>query len=314
MRQIVLAGILAVQVLIVAVIWLIGLQGPATPEPFLHFDQEAADRLVVGTADESIELRREGDQWRMPDGNPADKRKIDRVLEKLADVSGDWPVATSESTAMRFEVTDDAFQKHISVFSGSETFADVYLGTSPSFRKVHARSVNGGPIYAIEFSNHEAGTTPDSWLDKSLLRPVGSITALERADSYTLTDGEEGWQSVPEADLDESKVRSYMDRFETLTVFELSDTEIGDNEPKARFLIADDEGTYTLSVYYIEESEDWVAHSDRHVSHYGLANYVGMELVKDLADLAPDEEEADELTITTEDITTEEVTTEADED
>lgn len=305
MRQIVLAGVLAIQVLIVAAIWLISLQGPATPEPFLQFDQKAADRLVVGTSDESIELRREGDQWQMPDGNPADKRKIDRVLEKLADISGDWPVATSESTAMRFEVTDDAYQKHISVYSGSETIADVYLGTSPSFRKVHARSVNGGPIYAIEFSNHEAGTTFNSWLDKSLLRPVGPIAALERVDSYILTDDEEGWQSVPDVELDESKVRSYMDRFETLTVFELSDTEIGDNEPKARFEITDEEGTFTLSVYYIEESEDWIAHSDRHVSHYGLATYVGTELVKDLAELAPDEEEAEDLTITTEDITTE---------
>ena len=305
MKQIVLAGILAIQVLIVAVIWLLSLQGPSTPEPFIQFDRASVDRLVLGTADESIDLRREDDQWLMPDGNPADERKVDRVLERLEDVAGDWPVATSESTAKRFEVTKDTFQKHVSVFAGEESLADIYLGTSPSFRKAHARSVKGGPVYAIDFSNHEASTTLDSWLDKSLLRPAGPITAFERVESYTLTDGEDGWESLPEREIDVSKVRSYMDRFESLTVFELSETDIGDNEPRAQFVISDEDGSYTLTVYYIEESEDWIAHSDRHVSHYGLASYVGSELVKDLTELAPDEEETDEVIITTEDITDE---------
>ena len=96
-----------------------------------------------------------------------------------------------------------------------------------------------------------------------------------------------------------------MDRFESLTVFELSETEIGDAEPRAQFVISDEAGSYTLSVYYIEDSEDWLAHSDRHVSYYGLASYVGSEMVKDLTDLAPDEEETDDVIITTEDITDE---------
>ena len=305
MKQIVLAGILAVQVLIVAVIWLLSLQGPATPEPFLQFDRATVDRLVLSTADESIELQREDDLWLMPDGNPADERKIDRVLERLEDVAGDWPVATSESTAKRFEVTEDTFQKHVSVFAGEESLADIYLGTSPSFRKAHARSVKGGPVYAIDFSNHEASTTLNSWLEKSLLRPTGPITAFEHVGNYTLTDGEDGWESLPESELDVSKVRSYMDRFESLTVFELSEAEIGDNEPRAQFEITDEDGSYTLTVYYIEDSEDWVVQSDRHVSNYGLASYVGSELVKDLVELAPDEEETDEVTITTEDITDE---------
>lgn len=312
MKQYLLIALLVVQVLIVIAIWLLSLQGPKDPEPFLEFDMNTADRLVIESSDESISLTKDDEVWALPDGNPADERKIERVLERLAGASGGWPVATSEGTAKRFEVTKDGFQKHISVFAGDETLADIYVGTSPSFRLVHARAVSGGPVHAIEFANHDASTTPNSWLDKSLLRPQGTITSLELVDAYVLTKDEGVWSVADETELDQSKVRDYIERFETLSVFELSEADVADTEPSGQIVITDDDGSYTLTVYYVESSEDWVVHSDREVSHYGLASYVGSEIVKDLSDLAPDEEEEGETSpengeavLTVEDITDE---------
>ena len=311
MKQYLLIGLFVVQVLIVIAIWLVGLQGPKDPEPFLEFDKGTVDRLSIASSDESINLSKEDDVWKLPDGNPADERKIERVLERLSDATGDWPVATSEGTARRFEVTKDAFQKHISVFAGDDALADIYLGTSPSFRKVHARSVDGGPVYAIEFANHDAGTTVNTWLDKSLLRPQGNISNLERVDAYVLSKSEGVWSVEDEFELDQSKVRDYVERFETLSVFELSEVDVTETEPSGQIVITDDEGPYTLTVYYVESSEDWIVHSDREVSHYGLASYIGSEIVKELEDLAPDEEDENEIpsdsgaVMTVEDITDE---------
>lgn len=312
MKQYLLIALLVVQVLIVVAIWLLGLQGPKVPEPFLEFDMGTVDRLSIASSDEAISLTRVDDVWELPDGNPADERKIERVLERLADASGDWPVATSENTAKRFEVTKDSFQKHISVFADDKTLADIYVGTSPSFRLVHARAVNGGPVHAIEFANHDASTTPNSWLDKSLLRPQGSISSLERVDSYVLSKNEGVWSVADETELEQSEVRDYIERFETLSVFELSETDVSETEPSAQIVITDDDGSFTLTLYYVESSEDWVVHSDREVSHYGLATYIGSELVKDLEDLVPeDEEEAEsssddgDAVMTVEDITDE---------
>lgn len=315
MKQYLLGALLVVQVLIVVAIWLVGLQGPKEPDPFLEFDMNAVDRLAIASTDESISLSKAGDVWTLPDGNPADERKLKRVLERLANVTGDWPVATSERTAERFEVTKNAFQKHISVFAGDETLADIYIGTSPSFRLVHARAVNGGPVHAIEFANHDAGTTPNSWLDKSLLRPQGTITSLELVDSYVLTKDEGVWSVADETELDQSKVRDYVERFETLSVFELSEADVSETEPSGQIVISDDDGSYTLTVYYVESSEDWVVHSDREVSHYGLASYVGSQVVKELEELSPDEEDEEdgeeilledgEAVMTVEDITDE---------
>lgn len=294
MKQNFLIGLFVVQVIVIALFLVSKSGGVRTPEAFLEFDVAAVDRFVIASTDESIELTKDGESWILPDGNPADKDKVDRVMGKLADVGLDWPVATSQSAAKRFEVTKASFQKQISVYSGQDLLADLYLGTSPSFRRVHARQVNEGDIYSIEFSNYEAGTSPSAWLDKSLLQPLGPIKSFERIGAYKLEQEEGNWTTESEAELDESKVRSYMDRFESLSVFELSDNELTEATTTTQFAIEDDEGVYLLTIHHFDVANDWVAVSDRRGSKYGVASYIGSELVKDLKDLSPDEETDDE--------------------
>lgn len=294
LQQLVLGGVLLVQLIVVGIILLLNATGSQKPKSFLQFDQKEADRVVVSSGDESIELVRGSDGWKMSDGNPVDGSKVDRVLEKLADVQPDWPVATSDSAAERFEVSRDKFQKQVSVYSGDKTLADVYLGTSPSFRKVHARHTRGGDIYSIEFSNHEAGTSTSSWLDRSLLHPQGPINSLEKVGDFALTKTDDGWIVNSGEELDESKVRSYIDRFESLNVFEISDKDVSDIDTKEEFVITDDKGSYSLVIYHLVTSDDWVATSDRFNDRYGVISYQGKELFKELGDLVPDAELVDE--------------------
>ena len=289
MKQNILIGLLVVQVIVIALFWMSKSGGVQSPEAFLEFDTSGVDRVVVASTDESIELIKEGPQWTLPDGNPVDGDKVDRVVRKLADSGADWPVASTQSAAKRFEVTDSTFQKHITIFSGEDLLADVYLGTSPSFRNVHARHASGGEIYSIEFSNYEAGTSPSAWLDKNLLQPAGMIKSFEHIGSYKLVQNEGNWTTESEVELDESKVRSYIDRFESLTVFEISEEDLSAATTNTQFAIEDDEGTYLLTVYHFDVANDWVAVSDRRASQYGVASYIGSELVKELAELSPDD-------------------------
>ena len=290
MKQNILVGLFVVQVLVIALFWFVSAGGVQAPEEFLEFDTFAVDRLVVSSADETIELAKQDTQWVLPDGNPVDGEKVDRVIVKLADSGADWPIATSQSAAKRFEVSDSKFQKHITLFSGETVLADVYFGTSPIFRKVHARQANEAEIYAIEFSNYEAGTSPSSWLDKKLLQPSGTIVSFEQIGVYKLVQSEGKWTTDSETELDESKVRSYIDRFESLTVFDINDSDLTEATTQTQFSIEDEEGVYVLTIYHFDGANDWVAVSDRRGSQYGVASYIGSELVKELADLAPDEE------------------------
>lgn len=289
MKQNFLIGLFVVQVIVIALFLVAKSGGVRTPEAFLEFDVTTVDRFVIASKDESIELTKEGENWVLPDGNPADKNKVDSVIGKLADSGIDWPVATSQSAARRFEVTQASYQKQISVYSDQELLADVYLGTSPSFRRVHAREAKKGDIYSIEFSNYEAGTSPSAWLDKSLLQPMGPIKSFERIGAYKLMQEDGKWTTESDAELDESKVRSYMDRFESLSVFEFTDNVLADATTTTQFAIEDDEGFFLLTIYHFDVADDWVAVSDRRRSQYGVASYIGSQLVKGLKDLAPDE-------------------------
>ncbi|MCY3541385.1 MAG: DUF4340 domain-containing protein [Gammaproteobacteria bacterium] len=288
MKQNFLIGLFVVQVLVIALFLLTQSGGVRSPEAFLDFDAASVDRFVIAGKDESIELTKDGEQWVLPDGNPADVEKVERVIGKLADIGADWPVATTQSAAKRFEVTQASFQKQISIYSGENMLADLYLGTSPSFRRVHARQVNDGDIYSIEFSNFEVGTSLSGWLDRNLLQPSGSIKSFERIGAYKLVKEEGKWTTESDTELDESKVRSYMDRFESLSVFELSDNELAEATSTTQFAIEDDQGFFLLTIYHFDVADAWVAVSDRRGSQYGVATYIGSQLIKDLTDLSPD--------------------------
>ena len=294
MKQLILAGILIVQLLFAVLLWYLNTPREEAQEAFLSFDVDAVSEVTVRGDGEEIVLRKPDEEWVLPSDHPADGDKVVRVLEKLATADTGWPVATSESTAKRFEVTEENYQKHIVVQEGEETVADVYFGTSPGFRKTHVRKAEGGPVYAIEFSNYEAGTDANSWLDKYLLRPRGTVQSVTRVDGYTLTQSDEGWKTDSDAEIDESKVRSFIDRFETLTVFEISDAELSETAPTVQFDITDDQGAMQLQLFHIEDGDKWIARSDRFEGKFGVAKYIASELDKQLSDLVVDDEETEE--------------------
>lgn len=293
MKKGVLIGVFALQVVIVAVVF--GVKSIGTSEeaePFLSFDQEQVTGFTVSDIDGSVALSRADAGWMVGD-LPADDAKVDRVLEKLGSGRSSWPVATSESTAERFEVTEENHQRHITINQGDDVLADFYIGSSPAYRQAHARSADGGPVYSIEFSHYEAGSERDDWFNKQLLQPDGQVVSIERVGSYKLDSGEEGWVSTPSAELDEEKVTSFVDRFVNMSVYKLNEDEIS-VDPLAEFVVADGKGSTRFTVYNLdEESKDYVIVSDRFDAQFGLSTYVGDEIVVPLEDLAVEAAEED---------------------
>ena len=291
-----LAGALAIQLVIVAVL-LVGRSGAAVdPEPFLSFDPQLVDAVAVANEDGEVNLVKAGDDWQFADGLPADSSKVDGVLDKLGSASGGWPVATSAATAERFEVTEASHQRRVTLKAGDDTVADLYLGTSPGYRKAHARLVEGGDVYAITFSNYEAGVKVSDWLDKSLLRPVGSPRAVHRKDFFAVTKGEDGvWTSPEVEELDQSKVETLTGRFTGLTAIDVSDVPLPD-EPMMAFALADDEGELTMTVYKVEEDDQktYFATTDRVAGAYEISSYIAEQMDVVLDDLVPEPPEADD--------------------
>jgi hypothetical protein len=295
-NQSILGIALAVQLVAIVAIWGLELGGDDQPDPFLTFNASSADVLRIEDRENRVTVTRENNGWVLDGGLPADADKIVGVVEKLAGAVGSWPVATSDSAMERFEVTQDTYQRRIILTSGDETLADIFLGTSPGYRKVHARHVSGGPAYAIAFSNYEAGTKISDWVDKSLLRPDGEIVSITRNSTemgWSLSATEDGWVAG-NVDLDQDEVSSLAARIEGLRVLELVDAE-PTTAPKIRFKVVDDIGPYDIAFYHLEVDDDYVATSSRFEGVFEVATYIVEQLDVSLEDLRSGKEKAVEV-------------------
>ena len=292
MNKTTLGFALAIQLAVVGVLLAVRSGDVEAPEPFLDFDAAAVSSFSVADADGEVALAKSGDAWQLPGGIPADASKVDEVLAKLADGDAGWPVASSASTAERFEVTEDNHQRHLILKAGDETIADVYLGTSPGYRKTHARRHDDDDVYAITFSNYEAGAEAGDWLDKTLLRPQGSVASIRRTDGFALAKGDDGaWQAEGGAVLDQGKATTFAGRFTGLTVLGVADAEaLG--EASATFTLEDDDGAFAFMLYQMAE-DDYAAATDRVPGVYEISSYMAEQMDVGIEDLMPDPPEED---------------------
>ena len=287
-----LAGLLGAQVLVFAVVLAASrLDAGEAAAGLMPFEPAEAQNFSVATEDEEVALSRGDEGWRLTSGLPADDGKVGEVLEKLAKVSAAWPVATSAATAERFEVTEDNFQRRLVIESADGEAATLYLGSSPGYRRVHARAAGADEVYSIDFSNYEAPTDPGQWLDKRLLRPQGAISGVQREGGWQLERGEdEGVWRIDGASADTEAAAKLVGRFEDLSVLGIADDA---GEPKGSFLLNDDDGEYRIDFYFEEDEDDYSVASSRVQGRFEIATYIAEQMLIDADDLLPEQEEMD---------------------
>ena len=162
--------------------------------PLLIVDQQQLDRVVISDKDNSISFSKSADQWLLPalKALPADQAKVDTLLSNLLDLKSGWPVAKTAASHQRFEVAEDKFQRRIQFFQGEKQLAELFVGTSPGFRKVHVRKSGDDSIYTAKLSNYEILANNEEWLDKTLLAGADDISTIKTAD-FTLKKDDGQW-------------------------------------------------------------------------------------------------------------------------
>ena len=152
----------------------------------LRFDGSSIDRLVFeGSAKQLLVLQKQGEHWTLPEhfAAHADGRKIDDLLHNLAELRRPWPVAEKGTADRRFKVADDNFERRLSLFHGDKKLTSLVIGSSPGFRKVHARVADETTVYDIPFSTFQVSLKPEDWVDKDQLQlKADRISAVELAD------------------------------------------------------------------------------------------------------------------------------------
>ncbi len=163
----------------------------------LSLDWSHVDGLrIAGKDSTSVLLKKKSEhEWILPDyySLPVDSVKIDELLDKLKPIHTDWPVATTEEAAKRFEVSKDNFQRQLNFLQGDTTKSTLLTGTSPGYRKVHAKLADQSAIYAIELSNFLVSASAEDWLKKQLLAlDLNQVKEISIADIH-LTKPDKDW-------------------------------------------------------------------------------------------------------------------------
>jgi len=298
-KRSVLATILVIQLVLVAMVWWFRFDNDEQgPESLLSFEPDSIQKIEISASgDEAgMTLVRDENSWQLLSGIPADDDKVEQFLTKLAAIDSGWPVAEKDSTAKRFEVTNEEHQRRIVLSGADKILGTLYLGTSPGYRKVHARTASGGPVYSIKFSVYEAGVDSSSWLNRSLLQPVGAVQELELEGVFSLSrDGEKGWIADQNKALDQDAVETLIDRFRNLTVMNVYEESVSE-APLLTYIVTDDEGSQRLSIVRLEKTADedatsfrYMVSSDRSEGQFELAAYIAERMATSIDDLVVSE-------------------------
>jgi hypothetical protein len=173
--QHILGALLALQVLLAGGLYVHGRQLEARQSqqtPVLTFDKAAVDKLVISNKDSKVTLAKTANGWQLPDyqNMPVDQNRLDDLLLTLAEMKGGWPVATSADSHEQFEVAEKAFATKVDLFAGDKAVSELYLGTSPGFRKTHVRNAKDTNVYAASIMSLDVPVVNDQWFDRSLLK------------------------------------------------------------------------------------------------------------------------------------------------
>jgi hypothetical protein len=269
-----LGGLLIVQLLVVG--WL-NIAGE-TPQPdgvLLDMDAAAVTRLSVTDADgATITMVKQSAGWQLESGAAADEAKILAVLERLTAMRGLWPVASTSGSQSRFEVSEDAFQRRLVLTAEGRGDATVLLGSSPGYRRIHARNTSSEDIFSVEFATYEVPVDAGEWLDKTQLQ-ASEINGLILRDAWTLTASGEDWLLDGVRVAAEDLVRRVAE-LRLIGSFDGDETSLGEPRELAVTAAGDD---YTLTFRHDAEADEYVVSSSRVPGQFTVASYIAEQIL-----------------------------------
>ncbi len=165
--------------------------------PLLAVELDSADAVTIeGMRKAALRLARRDGGWVLPGKGdfPVSSTKFEEFTGKLLGAKRSWPVGKTLVAARQLRVTEVDFERRVRFLKGKDVLGDVFLGSSPGFRKVHARLDGDEHTYAIDFNAFDAPSDADSWYDTEVLKTAVEDIARIDLGSYALTAGDGGFQ------------------------------------------------------------------------------------------------------------------------
>jgi hypothetical protein len=153
--------------------------------PLVAVVKDQVNRIVLEGPDHTkVVLVKEGETWHLPEQEkfPADSHRMNTLLEKVLGSKPGAPIAVTSGAKTRFKVSDEAFERRMTLAQNDKTLATLYLGSSPGPRRSYVRTDGEDAIFSLELAAYEMPVQLADWEDKAILQfPKTDIKALEVA-------------------------------------------------------------------------------------------------------------------------------------
>jgi len=295
--QQILAGILVVQVVLIAVAFWPRSTAPGAGAP-LFPDLKAEDIVALTVTDtdgNSLQLRKEGEGWVLPDadGFPANAEKVNPVLEKIAGLTTSRLVTRTATSHKRLQVSPEDFVERIDLETASGEQHTLFLGSSPQYGATHFRVDGQNETYlANDVTTYEMRAEPAAWIDTSFVSledaSVKKITLQNANGSFSFSrDEDENWTMAglsPDETLDQAKVDSLVSTAASVNMerplgkTEKPEYEMDQPSAVVRLETADTTVTIQVGAQYPED-ESYVISSSEFPYYVEVASYAVQDLV-----------------------------------
>ena len=194
--------------------------------PLIALDAESVDTVTIEQMGETpLRMARKEAGWVLPGqgGFPVSSAKFEQFTGKLLGAKRSWPVGRTLVAAKQFKVTPDQFERRVRLLRGTDVLGDVFLGSSPGFRRVHARLDGDSHTYAIDFNAFDAPVEADSWYDTEILKTAVADIARIDLGAYALKAGDGGFQVEGLRDSEETDAEPVRQLVELVAEVEFKD-------------------------------------------------------------------------------------------
>ncbi len=165
-----------------------------TNKPLIALDFTTLDKIVVSTSEkESCEIVKKENSWSLPAyyDFPASSEKVTELFKAFSELKESWPAGKTLLAAKQFLTTAEKFEKKFDLYKDGKLLQTVYIGNSPSFKKVHIRVEGNEKTYIGSFSSYEYASKASSWANQSLYGVAKSDLVSFEKDNLQLVAKEE---------------------------------------------------------------------------------------------------------------------------
>jgi hypothetical protein len=173
--QKILLGVLAAQLLLVALVF--WPKSESAENRDLVFGERTAEEVnridVVDSDGNEVVLLKDGENWILsePQSYPAEKTKVNTMLDDLLAVRYGRFVAENASSHDRLEVGDKKFNRKITLTFADGTSGTIYVGSTPNTASTNFRMEGDDNVYlSDQLNSYSYGSTKASWINTALVR------------------------------------------------------------------------------------------------------------------------------------------------